>query len=200
MLFMRCQQLKTCRYFSKVVTSTPSPKDLDVLPNIDLDISSICKPISVKSLMSKYEEPDAPIASHSCTSIPENDIVTIIEKIMPLPQSTNSDLCKSSKRLSFIFGSEEVDLINDYNSKRKLLKKFPNDQHYKSEYGYIVAQIEIKLSKKQTEFEERLRSIERDQLQTKKSFNLIPTHSSEKEEYNSVIDILKAICCVKREL
>ena len=118
---------------------------------------------------------------------------------MPPPQSTNSDLCKSSKRLSFIFGSEEVDLINDYNSKLKLLKKFPSDQH-KSEYGYIVAQIEIKLSKKQTEFEERLRNIKRDELQTKKSFNLIPTHSGEKEEYNSVIDILKTICCVKREL
>ena len=68
----------------KVVTSTPSPKALDVLPNIDLDISSIYKHISLKSCNSKYEVVGTPIASQSC-ALTWKDIVTIIEKIIPPP-------------------------------------------------------------------------------------------------------------------
>ena len=64
-------------------------------------------------------------------------------------------MCKSSKRLSLIFDGD-IDLMKRYDVKRKLLKKFPNDHLYKREYGYIVAQIEIKLSHKQTELEKQL--------------------------------------------
>ena len=119
--------------------------------------------------------------------------------IIPLPQSTNDDLCNSSKRLSLIFDGD-IDLIKSYDVKRKLLKKFPNDHLYKREYGYIVAQIEIKLSHKQTELEKQLTSIERHQLVTKQSLNLIPTNSVERAEYKSIIHILQSINNIKHEL
>ena len=78
-----------------------------------------------------------------------------------------------------------MDLINNYSGKQKLFRKFPCDQHFKSEYGYIVAQIEIKLSKKTNRIQRTSKEYWKGTTSNKQYFNLIPILSGEKAEYVS---------------
>ena len=138
------------------------------------------------------------IHSHDFT---KGEEVLIINKVIPPPpKSINKDLGKSSMRLEFIFDGNESELIREYDTRRKLYKKYPRDGQCRMEYEYTVAQIEVKLSDKQLECEGNMRSIEMNELKNNKSFSLIPTTPESKEMYQHNIKVLDSIRNVKKEL
>ena len=130
-------------------------------------------------------------------NVNEEHIISIIEKPL-ISEEISPGYSKSTNLLIKIFGEEEI--ILEYDTIRKKCKENLHSKEYKAKYEKLVAHLEVKLNIKKDKFQDELKQLELAELDQNTSLNTIPSDFQSNCQYKLIINKLKYIKSIKKQL
>ena len=162
---------------------------IEVSPNMDNSIS----PVIAQNLLNSTPKTNV-------TSTPEPKIQHKNTKQIICMQPVENTYGKTSQYLRKIFG--EKNFITKFDKLRKKLKAHKTCENL-DEYRSIIAEIKVKLLCKEAILKGKLCELEMKFLQESDSNSIYPNDGSvlaDKDEYNNIINKLKYLKIVKKEI